>query len=151
MRFGVRVAASQFSVAHSQLKPGEDLPVQVDIKFTFKISSLPHGARFQDLVSWLRQLGWKARPLHQLGVQQWLVGADAPPPSGLHAFNSSPVLIQPATQRAPQRPVVHAGRAASSSLSAASPPEVTPAPDPWAAYLQAKHKHAGEGEPPILS
>ena len=49
----------------------------------------------------------------------------------------------------PQQPVVHAGRAASSSLSAAVRTQETPAPDPWAAYLQAKANQPGATLQPV--
>ena len=66
-RFGVRVASSQFERAHRQLKPGIDPPLQLDLQHFYKVSSVPHGARFQDVAAWLQQLSWKAKPLCSSG------------------------------------------------------------------------------------
>ena len=53
------------------------------VKVTFKASSIPHGARYQDVGCWISRLKWKARPLRQLSVQTWMIGAETPPPARL--------------------------------------------------------------------
>ena len=107
-RYGVRVVVADYERAHKFLKPDFEPPAQLKLTHMYKASSLPHGARFQDVASWLAKLAWKAKPLRQLSVQQCLIGAESPPMPSLHSFNGSPALLQPAPTRAPRQPVVQA-------------------------------------------
>ena len=139
-RFGVRVAKATFESAHKAIKPTEPLPPQVDVKFTFKVSSVPPGTRAVDLVTWGQQLGWPLKALRSAGPHQWLIGAASMPPPGLHSINNQPILITAHGQRQTLTPIVSAGRPSRAphsggEVAAADPWQKT---DPWAQYLQGK-------------
>ena len=136
-RYGVRVADSSYQAAWAKLKPGVDQPPKVDVTGLYKLLSVPPELRSQDLQEWGKTVKWPIRPLRCLGPRQWLVGAQGPPPEGLHSINSHAVLIQQVTPKASTRPVVRAGRNPRPAPPTGSGPAIDPLQinDPWSQYL----------------
>ena len=139
-RYGVRISKSTFATAFAALRPGDVAPTRLDIRHTYKLSSVPPGLRSQELVDWATKLKWPIRPLRQLGPHHWMVGSELPAPAGLLMLNKQPILVQEMPPRQPGRPVLSAGRAVPSALSPATagadPWEAQK--DPWSQYLAAK-------------
>ena len=137
-RYGVRVADASYQAAWAKLKPGVDQPPKVEVNGLYKLLSVPPELRGQDLQEWGKTVKWPLRPLRCLGPRQWLVGAQGPPPEGLHSINSHAVLIQPVAPRAGTKPILKAGRNSRpqvpqpSPASAVDPMQVN---DPWSQYL----------------
>ena len=137
-RYGVRVADASYQAAWAKLKPGVDQPPKVEVNELYKLLSVPPELRGQDLQEWGKTVKWPLRPLRCLGPRQWLVGAQGPPPEGLHSINSHAVLIQPVAPRAGTKPILKAGRnprpqvAQPGPASAVDPMQVN---DPWSQYL----------------
>ena len=139
-RYGIRVHQHAYATAFAALRPGETAPARLEIKHTYKLSSVPPGIRSAELTDWAAKLQWQIRPLRQQGPYHWLVGSQSPPPAGLLTLNKQPVLVQEQPARQQQRPVLSAGRAtpaaASSSSAGVDPWEQQK--DPWSQYLAAR-------------
>ena len=136
-RFGVRVAEASYQTAWTKLKPGVDQPPRVDVTGLYKLLSVPPELRSQDLQEWGNSVKWPIRPLRCLGPRQWLVGAQGPPPEGLHSINGHAVLVQPVVPRANARPIVRAGRhpRPASQVATTAPIDPLQLNDPWSQYL----------------
>ena len=71
---GLRVASVDFQDAFKHFKPSHDVPEVVNVTIVAKLSPTPVGASMDDLKKWLKQLGWKAKPIRPLKQDTWLLG-----------------------------------------------------------------------------
>ena len=121
------------------MKPGSEIPPRLDIRHTYKLLGVPPGLRAEDIQKWGEQVQWPVKPLRPSGPTQWLIGSAVPPPSGLHAINQSPILIQEVVQRRPGQAVLSAGRLPPTPLASdARGVDPLSINDPWSQYKQAR-------------
>ena len=62
-RYGLRVEAAVFESAHKQLRPGDPLPLPVEVKHTFRLSNAPPGLQAADIAAWGSAISWPLKPL----------------------------------------------------------------------------------------
>ena len=58
-RLGMRVTEAGFQQAYQTLRPGQQVPNQVQVKVTVKASGLPAGVRAEDIAEWACHIGWR--------------------------------------------------------------------------------------------
>eukprot|EP00438_Fugacium_kawagutii_P013144 Skav233648 [mRNA] locus=scaffold2779:730007:734620:- [translate_table: standard] len=135
--WGLRFAQEHFQQAWKTLQGDKPLPLDIQVKHTFRIEPLPFGATSEMLVEWSKLLPWEFKPIKAVGPRAWVVGSQAPPPPGVHTFNSNPVLIKQIQPKgaAVVNPVL-AGPKPTRDPKHAMITKDDPFQDPWAPYLQ---------------
>ncbi|CAE7499629.1 unnamed protein product [Symbiodinium sp. CCMP2592] len=152
-RFGVRVPTAVFDRIYKQLRPGQDVPVNVQVKVLYKAGPFPASAAAADIAEWARQLPWTVRVMKTLGPEFWLLGAEAIPPAHTAHFNQTPILISEVKSRAAQQPVIQAGGPLprpSSSAEDGVPPDPWQEQDPWSQYRASKAGETGGSRRPTV-
>eukprot|EP00438_Fugacium_kawagutii_P005228 Skav208685 [mRNA] locus=scaffold6485:1060:4992:+ [translate_table: standard] len=135
--YGLRIEVASFSAAWNRLRPGQPIPDHTQTSRLYKLQPMPNGTDASIVVQWAAQHGWKVKAIKALGAKQWLVGADAPPPSVL-CFNTQPILAQEVAQKGPVPQGAIAAGPKLTSQKAANPQEENPFKqgdpyfDPWA-------------------
>ena len=128
---GIRFQVDHFDDAFSQLRPGVDAPTHLTVRYWAKLAPTPPGATFADVMNWIKEMGWPAKPIRPVGGSAWIIGASEKFTECFGMWNESTMLVHwlPPKSEKPQA-VVLAGVVSRSTST------VTPASsdidDPWA-------------------
>eukprot|EP00438_Fugacium_kawagutii_P031353 Skav215999 [mRNA] locus=scaffold833:19263:21014:+ [translate_table: standard] len=107
---GLRFANDKHAQAWKVIFPHDAVPKISSGQDVFKIEGLPFGCSAVSLQQWLENIGWTAVPFRALGPNTWLLKSDSEAPSGVHLYNSTPVLIRKLPPRNQQTERVLLGR-----------------------------------------
>ena len=133
---GLRFKVEHFKQAWKDLKPSEDCPDAVPIKWLYKISPTPIAATLQDVKEWLKLQSWTARPIKALGPKTWLIGSEDMQCLSFLSWNGHSILIKSVSQaKSKDASPILAGNVSRSSTDR---PNIfksgNPHDDPWAQY-----------------
>ena len=133
---GIRFKHQDFEVAWKALKPGEDCPEMIPIKWLYKISPIPVAATHTDIKEWLKGQLWKAKPIKALGSNMWLIGSTEQQDQSFMNWNGHSILVKEVNQQknVKSSPVVagHIPRQNQTSQNIFKSGD--PHDDPWARY-----------------
>ena len=108
-KYGLRVPDKAFRKVFTQLRPGAEVPDNLDVRATYKVGPFPAAASAEAIREWSRRIAWPTKVIKSLGPQFWLLGSELPPPDEHMIYNQSPVLATEVKGRESQQPVVQAG------------------------------------------
>eukprot|EP00438_Fugacium_kawagutii_P029941 Skav232687 [mRNA] locus=scaffold698:582235:586895:- [translate_table: standard] len=140
--WGLRYLCEHFAAAWKIIHESKPLPDDMRVVHLFRVEPLPHGCTSEMLLAWGKQLKWEFRALKALGPRCWMIGSEVLPPSGLHTFNSNPILIKsiPTKRQQVANPILAGPKPSHSKSGPSSASDDLPAlqSDPWAPWLRNK-------------
>ena len=148
---GLRFTKDDFPGAFAVLRPNEEIPQHVACRFLFKASPTPIGAGSADVMKWIEQQTWKAKPFRALAATVWLCGCEEMFESDFIFWNDQMILIQWVKQRKVNQPLVLAGSTNRTKLDSRNVTSAWDMPlreDPWGGY---KPTHDAAGSKPLGS
>ena len=136
---GIRFRSSDFADAWKILKPHEDCPERIAVKYLYKISPVPVAAKHTDVREWLKGQSWTARPIKALGARMWLIGSEVKQEQSFMCWNGQSVLVKGVNQQMTSKssPVVagHFPKSGHQHAGNTNPFRTgDPHQDPWAKY-----------------
>ena len=135
---GLRFLKEDFQAAFEKLRPGEDLPSQIQCKHLFKVSPVPVGATAAEILEWIKVHKWNAKPLRALTANTWLCGSEDRFETEFPFWNDQPMLITWIQQRNQSKPLVLAGSTPAVKKMVTNPQDISGLPplrgDPWGKY-----------------
>ena len=150
---GLRVSAVDFQDAYKHFKPSHDIPEVVNVTVVAKLSPTPVGASMDDIKKWLKQIGWKAKPMRPLKQDTWLLGFEERIEDQFVKWGDSTMLLTWLPDRKDfQKQVVIAGDVGKPSNHENKSDSQDGLSDPWLAYInRQKMQTGGEGQRPSLA
>ena len=150
---GLRVSAVDFQDAYKHFKPSHDIPEVVNVTVVAKLSPTPVGASMDDIKKWLKQIGWKAKPMRPLKQDTWLLGFEERIEDQFVKWGDSTMLLTWLPDRKDfQKQVVIAGDVGKPSNHETKSDSQDSLSDPWLAYInRQKMQTGGEGQRPSLA
>eukprot|EP00438_Fugacium_kawagutii_P033239 Skav228423 [mRNA] locus=scaffold1325:267313:272607:+ [translate_table: standard] len=134
---GIRVKSANYAEAHKILKPGIEVPSQVNVRYMAKISPLPNGATQESIKAWLTKLNIAAKPLKPLGPKSWMIGRENKFDDQWLTWNTCVVLVTWLQEKAqPKNAPIVAGRMPKHEpVAAGDKSETLLSEDPWQTYI----------------
>ena len=134
-RLGLRYEKSMYDNAWKTIYPGKDIPIDVEIRFVYRLEPLPYGTTSANLIEWSTHCGWKIRPIKASGPKAWIVGAESQPADAFMLYNGHPLIVKPLAPRYSQsNNAVLAGPKPSNFTKEVSGKQEAVLTDPWAKY-----------------
>ena len=109
-KLGLRFERSAFEAAWKTIQPGKDIPIDVVMRYIYKLEPLPYGTTATNIVEWSKFCGWKLRPIKASGPKAWIIGSDTQPQDSFMLYNGHPLIVKLLTPKnSPQNTAVLAG------------------------------------------
>ena len=95
-KFGIRVLTADEAAAFAQVRP-DTVFISASVQRVFQVFPLPHGTTRASIIAFLKEIGWRAKPLQpgraQAGAMSWNIGTSDDPPSEVLSGFGRDVLV----------------------------------------------------------
>ena len=137
---GIRFHKDKFKEMHESLKPGITVPIQMTCVHFAKLAPTPVGASHEQVLAWLKEIDWLAKPVKPLGASAWMIGAPKKFEATWASWNNQLLLLSWFPPKSTQaQKVVVAGSVQPKTTANEVVNSVTTGGlqvDPWAAYVR---------------
>jgi len=96
---GVRCRQEDFKSLFAKLRPGDDIPEIIPIAHMYKVQPIPIGAKYDDILKWMKINAWHGRPVKSLNEKSWLVGSTKPFEHEFLMWNDQCILVKAVNTR----------------------------------------------------
>lgn len=93
-KLGLRYTREHFADAWAVIHPQKEKPLDMIMKFIYRIEPLPYGTTAENLLEWSKVVAWSFRPIKAVGPKAWIIGADSQPKDAFMQFNGYPLLLK---------------------------------------------------------
>ena len=93
-KLGLRFDRANFDAAWHTIHPNKELPVDIVLRYIFRVEPLPYGTTAVNLMEWAKFVGWKLKPIKASGPKAWIVGSDSQPADAFMQYNGHPLLVK---------------------------------------------------------